>query len=726
MSDKTSTESLSRGKFLLVKELMTYVAELPPRELFRHRRARWERSAAEAESSVYQAEFGLRVLNIDGRTGEMEIQIRLYLPESCATEVQIRGSFTGDHWIKMDSPGSGVWTFSARSVRPGMCYAFRYRNHDDKWSDTTDPLGYRFAKQFEPGEGIFNHYALVPDLSFRPVSPPSGLDSGLLICDCTLPGLLARWQNGRFFPREHGQYSLAERIVASGLISQLRRNGYNAVMFPLQSCVADLVRFDWKYSYLVKGIGGIDAQIGDWSDVKELVDAFHREGILVIPDLILVHSCRNASKRSIDHIKDPAEKPVWEDPSPNKHRDYGTWFFNLADPIVRTHVVDAVVRFVKELGLAAYRFDFMDGLLRQYKDRGETKNFGEILLEELHQALRRSNLHPVCLSEVFSERHNRCARMIADIVYQPWVGFVLVDEMLASPPKHLASGIGAIVDAVDRSATIDAPKATVAYAVSHDEAGKDGRDSSGKPWSMRPDWSIDGHLTQLVLNHALKLCDAGLLQRSRLLDFVADRVAVIEAVTLFSAGFAFMTVCDATDSLKLGSYDDPEGWQVAWDSGTQANLRRWASQTGLPVRTVRERIDRHAKGMKLMRSLFLGSTSVDFHAGRSHMDICCAGSVPQAGILAVLRENLTHPERSLLCLANLSLEPGVAPQVNVPSKLAGQWRCCAQIGPSEEDGCLDVSVHLAAGTNELAPLRLPANSLLVLQQIPLSPDADCA
>ena len=117
----------------------------------------------------------------------------------------------------------------------------------------------------------------------------------MTIFECTVPGLLARWADGRFFPREHGHYSLAERLLASGLIPQLRRNGYNAVMFPLQANVADMVRFDWKFSYLVSGFGAIDSQIGDWSAVKELVDAFHREGILVIPDIILVHGNRLTS-----------------------------------------------------------------------------------------------------------------------------------------------------------------------------------------------------------------------------------------------------------------------------------------------------------------------------------------------------------------------------------------------------------------------------------------------
>ena len=53
--------------------------------------------------------------------------------------------------------------------------------------------------------------------------------------------------------------------------------------------------------------------------------------------------------------------------------------------MVRLHLVEALIRFVRELGLGAYRFDYVDGLVRQYQNRDE--NYGELLLRDLVEGL---------------------------------------------------------------------------------------------------------------------------------------------------------------------------------------------------------------------------------------------------------------------------------------------------------------------------------------------------
>ena len=74
----------------------------------------------------------------------MEIDFRLYLPEAIASRVQIRGSFTGNRWKEMESPGpDGLWNFEANSVRAGQYYEFRYLDRSGEWQLTTDPLAYR-------------------------------------------------------------------------------------------------------------------------------------------------------------------------------------------------------------------------------------------------------------------------------------------------------------------------------------------------------------------------------------------------------------------------------------------------------------------------------------------------------------------------------------------------------------------------------------------------------
>ena len=90
----------------------------------------------------------------------------------------------------------------------------------------------------------------------------------------------------------------------------------------------------------------------------------------------------------------------------------------------------------------------------------------------------------MCLSEAFSERHNPHVRELADVLYQPWVGFVVVDEILRRERHDFAVGMGAIADAIDRASKVDRPKSTVSYAMSHDEAGTTRASWQGVP--LRP------------------------------------------------------------------------------------------------------------------------------------------------------------------------------------------------------------------------------------------------
>ena len=48
---------------------------------------------------------------------------------------------------------------------PGNSYEFRFRDHAGHWRTVTDPMGYRYTKEFAAAPKQFNHFAVVPDLA---------------------------------------------------------------------------------------------------------------------------------------------------------------------------------------------------------------------------------------------------------------------------------------------------------------------------------------------------------------------------------------------------------------------------------------------------------------------------------------------------------------------------------------------------------------------------------
>ena len=671
------------------------------------------RTAWQQAEPRYHPAYGPRILQTDPRTGAMEIEFRLYLPERFGTEPQISGEFTGNHWCPLtlwDAEHS-IWSFKATGVQPQMIYEFRYRDHAQRWQRITDPLAYRFAKRLDGQH--YSHHAMVPDLAYAPKSPAPALRQGLTICECTLPGLLARWEAGGFFRRDLSRYSLAERILATDLITELREQGYNAVMLPLQACVADALEYNWKYSYLVTGFGGIDYDVGDWNEFKELVDAFHDAGILVIPDLVFVHAPHDASPRSIDHVVDATGQGLWVDGEPTKRRDYGTWMVNLADEMIRRQLVELVVRLLAELGLRRpLRLRRRPGLSVPGAKLAELgRNVPGRIDGRDRQARARRPADQRDLrgpeQRIRAEIRGRAVRTVGRICG----GREPAGAIGESPPAWPPGG-----------RTGDQPRLAADAVQAGDRLFPLPRRSGLRRGHCTPPARLGrrAHLPQLVLNQALKLPPGQRPADGNLLDFVADRTALIQSLTMFSCNFACLSVSDFSDRLKLGSYDDPLGWQTVWTADDHPDLRQWSKLSGLSPAAVRTRIEEHATLMQQLRRLFIAATPLDEANGSPCVDIRCIGRDLQRRALAIRRYNALNPRQSLLVLANLSVEPVEAFRFHLRGEMRGDWEL---LTASRRAALQDAATarYLRTDPQRRVCVDLPPHALLVYQRPPSGP-----
>lgn len=636
------------------------------------------------------------------------------------TQVQIRGTFTGDQWVSMkpSENGDDTWRLGVKALPLSeSSVLFRYRNSHGEWKEVDgDDSKYREIEV----RGAFDHYAVVPDMAYDWKHRLPIPRNGVVVFEGTLPGLLANWKDGEYFPNDSKDLdgmSLAERIRQSGVIDAIKEKGYNAIMLPIQASAADLVSYNWKFSYLIRGFGAIDSHIGTWSEMKALIDEFHRAGILVIPDLVFVHHVKNTSIRSIDTMVDASGRHLWFDDHPKLHRDYGTWMVNLEDPVIRKQLVEQVVRLVSELRLPLFRFDYVDGMLIQYENR--PVNYGEIFVRELVESFKRNNCPAVRVSEAFEKGQTEAAKLLADVRYHPWVGFVAADQALMVPEAVAQQGIDIqpIVRAISNATGKQYTTPGLGYAFSHDEVGRDEDVMKGRqdPKTGVPSNAVGGHAGQLAQNRAKRLVELGLLERSEMLNYSANHVAMIEAIAMFGSDFAYMT----GGFFKLGSYDEANGWQALWRVDQNPDIATWAGLTGLPKSRVQSRLERYEKQMELLRKVFQDTTPIDYKTRKPVVVISSNHSNPEKGIFTILRKNSLQPEKSLLVVVNFGREAFSSYEIPAPEGMPGKWEVVTDLNgtnpPYErvasKEG--DVSSDLPA-----IGLKLSPHNMVVLRYVP--------
>jgi 1,4-alpha-glucan branching enzyme len=109
-----------------------------------------------------------------------------------------------------------------------------------------------------------------------------------------------------------------------------------------------------SWGYQVIGFYAPTARLGSPTDFKQLVDAFHRAGIGVILDVVLVHFPKDktglARYDNDDHL---FECPIPE----RQHTPWGTCYFDFARNEVKSFLISSLYHWVEEYYIDGFRFD---------------------------------------------------------------------------------------------------------------------------------------------------------------------------------------------------------------------------------------------------------------------------------------------------------------------------------------------------------------------------------
>ncbi len=597
------------------------------------------------------------------RTRPASEPIRAFLPPSYGSELQIRQG--SDGWRAMpEVPGSGGhyeadWT----RRRADQEVRLRYR-HAGRWK----PLFPTSA--VENLNGRFFSIADVSEWSHEPVRT----GHAKVCLECTLEGLVASFEMGRFFTAEMQDLllrSIADRILAADIPQRLAALGVDEIMAPVFPSVANRALLNPKFNYLVYAVGEVDWQIGRPAEFARLLDDLTARGIAFVPDMIFAHFVKAPSPTGLDSLETPArDRRFFVDPDPFLFRDYGTWMFDLENPEVRSFLIGKIVDFVTRFRLRTIRVDFVDGIILQYSRRGT--NYGEILLRELRSRFDAIPDPPIVIGEAFSTAGNAAVRELIDVFYCPR-GFCFVEE-LYKPARHLSRArfpeIGRIAEEINGNTHSESRDAI--YAMLHDECWSDEHIAAGRP---HVPWAYAAHPAELARRVADDLIAARLLAPRDTLDFVRKRVRAAEALTMFSSNLRYIYT-PAVDSLALGRLDEPGRWRMEWSEPEPTDMRAWL-KTGLDETRIFALHDRHRREMAALRRIFRESTEIKEARHTPLIRVSACHVDPSSSVLGVLRRHRHRSADASLVIFNfgpLEFPPGHLYEFPIPPDLGGLWR----------------------------------------------------
>ncbi|KXK26879.1 MAG: 1,4-alpha-glucan branching enzyme GlgB [candidate division WS6 bacterium OLB20] len=203
----------------------------------------------------------------------------------------------------------------------------------------------------------------------KPLAP----GSSVRIMQTDLPGMIMhyRGKDGRLgWQVEPDQYY--SFIRTSGVIRKIRDLGFNAVQFlPVAQSIDGS---KWSLRYLVPFLYSVNSYWGSPDEFARMVDAFHKEGIAVILDLVISH----APFKKFNLFGKPSEDVgihLWkragnDDVFLGEETSWGTKRYRIEDEHVRRFVVESALSFIQQYRVDGFRIDNVDGIVR-YGDNGD-------------------------------------------------------------------------------------------------------------------------------------------------------------------------------------------------------------------------------------------------------------------------------------------------------------------------------------------------------------------
>jgi 1,4-alpha-glucan branching enzyme len=256
-----------------------------------------------------------------------------------AESVSVVGSFNNwnIHAHAMERRGStGIWERFIPGLGHGFFYKFGVQMPGGRWEFRGDPFA-RFLQNDANRTPIFaeTYYEF-----HHPKVPLADKFGGALNVYEVHP-LSWRFKDGR---------PLSYTELIDELVPYVRHMEYTHV--ELMGILEHPYVPSWGYQAI--GFFAPTSRLGSPTDFKRLIDAFHKEGIGVILDLILVHFPKDATGLACYDN----DNHLFECPIPDrKHTPWGTTYFDFARNEVKSFLISSLFHWVEEYYLDGFRFD---------------------------------------------------------------------------------------------------------------------------------------------------------------------------------------------------------------------------------------------------------------------------------------------------------------------------------------------------------------------------------
>ncbi len=256
-----------------------------------------------------------------------------------AQHVSVVGSFNGwdRHRHPLQQRGStGVWEAFVPGLGHGFTYKFAIAMPDKGWEVRTDPFA-RFLENNLHRTPIFaeTYYEFK-----HPKAPMADKFAGALNIYEVHP-LSWRFKDGR---------PLTYLELIDELVPYVKYMEYTHV--ELMGILEHPYVPSWGYQVI--GFYAPTSRLGTPTDFKQLVDAFHRAGIGVLLDAVMVHFPKDATGLA----KFDNDSHLFECPIPDrKHTPWGTYYFDFARNEVKSFLISSLMHWIEEYYIDGFRFD---------------------------------------------------------------------------------------------------------------------------------------------------------------------------------------------------------------------------------------------------------------------------------------------------------------------------------------------------------------------------------
>jgi 1,4-alpha-glucan branching enzyme len=256
-----------------------------------------------------------------------------------AQRVSVVGSFNNwnIHAHAMDRRGStGVWERFIPDLHHGLFYKFAIQKSDGTWEFRLDP----YARSIQNDNNRTPIFAETYYEFKHPKVQLADKFAGPLNIYEVHP-LSWRFKDGR---------PLSYLELIDELVPYVKYMEYTHV--ELMGILEHPFVPSWGYQVI--GFYAPTTRLGSPTDFKRLVDAFHREGIGVILDTILVHFPADAT--GLAGYDNPDH--LFECPIPDrKHTPWGTFYFDFARHEVKSFLISSLFHWIEEYYVDGFRFD---------------------------------------------------------------------------------------------------------------------------------------------------------------------------------------------------------------------------------------------------------------------------------------------------------------------------------------------------------------------------------